>query len=181
MYWKRFTFIGLIMALALTALLVPSRSAAQTTAATSVAATNPFYTFDLVAVKDQAGLTSMAENVSINDLGNVAFVGRLATGGEGIFVGDSSASLSNISPAFSTSPSRVFGSGVQINNANQVVAHDRISGSPPRSFVRVWDANRTDAHTTIAQGGGTLDRYTSVFLSRPSINNAGQVVFSASK
>jgi uncharacterized repeat protein (TIGR01451 family) len=133
-----------------------------------------FYKYEIVAKSGAGGLNGFGDNPSINDAGRVAFVGQIA-GGEGVFVGDASAAATNITPGFL----RTYGRAVQINNNNQVVARDRVNGSPPPTFVRIWNANATDAFTTIARGGGgILDDYDSV-LTHPSINNAGQVVFSA--
>lgn len=145
----------------------------------SVAPASVFYDFDIIAVTGQAGLTSIDSNVSINDSGKVAFVGRLA-GGEGVFVGDGSADPQNITPSRVTS--RIsFAPAVQINNMNQVVARQLVSGSgttPPRTFLRRWDANAIESFTDIAIGGGTSDPFSAIF-SFPSINNNDQVVFSA--
>ena len=138
------------------------------------AAVTEFYTFTVVGQTGQAGLTGIMDNPSINDAGTVAFTAQLATG-QAIFVGDGSSAPVNITPGFQ-SATRRFSRAVQINNANQVVAQDSVSGS---TFVRIWDANNPGAFTSRARGGsGIFDDYDSVF-SHPSISNNDNVVFSA--
>jgi hypothetical protein len=132
-----------------------------------------FYKFDIVAQVGKAGLVDIKDNPSINDEGWVAFSGRLA-GGESIFVGNG-ISMTNITPIIS---SRTFSRAVQINNANQVVGQDLVPG--PSTRIRLWDANSL-TFSIIARGGsGIFDDYDTVF-SHPSVNNHGQVVFSALK
>jgi hypothetical protein len=172
MYSKHLITMLALVALAVAGLVTPKASAAPATS------TNPFYKYEVIGATGQVGLTGIGTDVSINDKGEVAFVGKLATG-EGIFVGDGSSDPSNINPSWQ-SLSRVFDPAVQINNNRQVVARDRVSGSPPRTFIRIWDANTANANTVIARGGGTSDPYDSV-LSQASINKSGQAVFSALK
>jgi hypothetical protein len=131
------------------------------------------YTYEIIAKTGQSvgafTFSGMGNNVSINDSGKVAFVGQLGSSGEGVFIGDGSTSPSNITVGFQSS-TRVFGSSVQINNTNQVLARDRVSGSPPPSLVRIWDGNSTSFFTTIARGGLPGNPYDSVFT-QPSFNN----------
>jgi hypothetical protein len=113
-----------------------------------------FYNFDVIARTGQFGLTGILPGASINDNGVVAFVGQYSDG-EGIFKGDGSTPI-NINPTFSHDPSRTFGSGVQINNGDQVVAVDRRSntGRTTTWDLRTWDA---DGHTNAL--GNTWYRY----------------------
>jgi hypothetical protein len=105
MYRKRFARISILLTLVLTFILAPKASA------TPVVAPTPFYTFNVIAQKGQAGLTGIGNNVSINDQGIVAFVGQLASG-EGLFVGDGSDDPRNINPGWQ-SLSRVFGDAIR--------------------------------------------------------------------
>jgi hypothetical protein len=127
-----------------------------------------FHQFAVVAESGQNGFNGFGVNTSINDNGLVAFVGQLATG-EGVFVGNGTTAAVNITPGFQSS-TRVFGSAALINNNNQVAARDRVSGAPPPSLVRYWDANNPGTFTTVARGGLTGDPFNSV-LSLPAFNN----------
>jgi hypothetical protein len=98
-----------------------------------------FYNLDVIAETGQAGLTGILQDVSINDKGKVAFVGKYSDG-EGILVGDGS-SLTNINPSFSHDSSRTFGPAVQINNSDQVAAVDRDAVNGTESRLRTWDAD----------------------------------------
>jgi hypothetical protein len=82
-------------------------------------------------------LTDIENGPSINDLGNVAFVAK-NNGFETIFVGNGNSTPTDITN-FQNSNRNFFGS-VEINNLNQVVAHDFV-GSPLTSGLRVWDGN----------------------------------------
>ncbi len=128
-----------------------------------------FYRFDIVAESGSEGFTGFDVSSSVNDNGEVAFVGRVDAG-EGVFVGSGWAAPVNISPGFQSS-TRVFNPGVQINNSGLVAARDRISGTPPTYILRIWNSNTTGA-TTVARGFdstgtdpfGTVQGY-------PSLNN----------
>jgi hypothetical protein len=122
----------------------------------------------------------MGDQPSINDHGMVAFVGQLS-GHEGIFVGDGSSASRNITPTFSGQTGRFFGHAVQINNLTNVVAYDRLNGTPPLTFLRVWNAsgNIVDSSTQIARGSSLPGYDFDLIYEYPSINNFGQVVFSA--
>lgn len=132
-----------------------------------------FYDFSVVAVTGQANLASMGTGPSINDQGLVAFQGTDTAGAQGIYVGTGSTLPKNITPAF-TSATRSFGIGVHINNDNKVAGSDRVSGSPPRTFVRIWDANAINTFTTVARGGAASDNF-DFTLSHPTISNKLQV------
>src|SRR5262249_35378855 len=101
------------------------------------ASANVFYRFDIIAQTGQASLISMGDSPSINDDGEVGFVGVL-TGGQAVFIGNGVGNPVNITPGFVRS-TLVFGRAVQINNNWKVVARDQVSGSPPSNFIRLWD------------------------------------------
>jgi hypothetical protein len=145
-----------------------------------------FYDFDVIAQtnsQDQNGdtLTGLSNSPSINDSGKVAFIGNYSDG-QGILVGDGT-SLTNINPAFSHTPSRTYGPFAEINNSDQVIAVDRVSGSPPLSRLRTWDASTTSSSFQIlasaGQTGSPIFDPWDAILSAPALNNNGDVVFPA--
>lgn len=142
---------------------------------------SPFYQYQVVAAAGQIGITGIGKYVSINDSGNVAFVGKLA-GGEAIFIGGS-VPLRNITPGFVASD-RFFGDTVQINDVNYIASQMKVLATPAKTFIHVWNGNTADSSIEIAAGGiAPNDDYSAVF-SQPTIsntNNYSDVVFSAFK
>jgi uncharacterized repeat protein (TIGR01451 family) len=156
---------------------LPAICVALGVAALASAATHgKYYELVTIAKTGEAGLVGMGDNPSINNFGDVAFVGQLA-GGEGLFVGNGLAPAHNITPGF-LNPSRVWGRSAQINDSRQVIARDRVSGAPPITFVRVWDGTTTDSYTIYAAGGLPTSSYDSV-SSHPTINNRRDAAFGA--
>ena len=92
-----------------------------------------FYNFDAIARTGNLDMTGMSDSPSINDAGQVAFVGNFSNG-SGLIVGDGT-SLTNINPLFSHSPNRSFGRFAQINDSGQVLAIDSVSGSQPQYLL----------------------------------------------
>jgi hypothetical protein len=91
------------------------------------------YEFDVIAQTGDnpsgggGALSSVLNTVSVNDKGMVAFAGTTPKG-DSVFIGDTNTSPINIS--FPTpNSSRTYRSGIQINNLNQVLAIDRITGA----------------------------------------------------
>src|SRR6266487_3017121 len=107
------------------------------------------YDFDIIAQTGQGGLTAITQ-ASINDNGDVAFVGTTAAG-QGLYVGNGVTAATNINPSF-VGGTRTFTSP-QITNGGLVVARDRVSGSPPTFFARIWDGQALDSYTPVAVGG----------------------------
>lgn len=137
------------------------------------------YSYEVVAKTGHDGLTDISDGVSINTHGVVAFVGQQAGQtdiGEDLFVADGLTPPRSITPHFA----RVFNPAVQINNANHVGARDRLSGSPPATFLRLWDGNGADTYEEIARGGSVGSPFDAIF-SYPSLNNQDQAVFAALK
>ena len=102
-----------------------------------------FYTdVQLIAKTGQANLTGILADASINNNGEVAFVGQYANGGEGIFCWNGS-SLNDISfSTYQANPNRLYGPGVQINDQDEVVAVDRYSyGGGTQWNLRTWNAD----------------------------------------
>src|ERR1051325_8462671 len=91
---------------------------------------NNYYAHTVLAQTGQAGLTGIKSAPSINDLGQVAFIGQIS-GGEGVFYADSQ-TLANLSQSYA---SRTFSTTVQINNSRNIVARDSGGGA---FFVRLW-------------------------------------------
>jgi len=141
-----------------------------------------FYKFDIIAKTGQLNLSGIEDNPSINDAGNVAFVGQLTTGGEGIFVGNAPGAATAIANTPSSNPG--FSRGVQINNENQVVGQLQRPG--PITTVYVWDGNSPGSVPTLIATGGQEVKFPlppyydfDAVFSHPSINNNGDVVFSS--
>ena len=118
-----------------------------------------FYDFTVVAatgMNDSSGSpysSFLPQSASINDQGNVSFVGTNAVG-QSVYVGDGGAAAAIVSfnPPSST---RFYSSGTQINNDNQVIARDRLGST---NLIRIWDGDRQDPFLTIVRGsisGGT--------------------------
>jgi hypothetical protein len=140
-----------------------------------------FYTYTLIAKtgqQDQKGatLTGIAPDPSINDAGQVAFVGDYANG-QGILVGDGN-TLTNINPSFSHTANRTFSPFVEINNSNQVAAIDRYAGDAS-SYLRTWSTT-TDSHQDDAIGGEPSSPFDAI-LASPAINDSGLTIFPASQ
>ena len=130
------------------------------------------YTLNIIAEAGHNGLMGMAQQVSINDLGRVAFIGlysiNSASSNE-VWIGDGNgASPVSISPGFSSS-TRSF-SFPQINNSNVVCAKDQVSGVPLSTFVRTWPSD-----TIVVKNGAAPNNFDSVNL--PNMNNSGQVSY----
>lgn len=134
------------------------------------------YTYDVIGSTGQVGLTGIGIYPSINDIGNVSFVGRFATG-QGIFIGNGTMLPKNIIPKYYL---RDLGDSVQINNNNKIAGRDRLAGNPPKFRIQIWDVNLPDTYNIVAMGGGTFDSYDSV-IGPVSMNNNGQTVFGALK
>jgi hypothetical protein len=134
------------------------------------------YNYDVIGSTGQVGITGIGIYPSINDYGNVAFVGRFATG-QGIFVGNGTTAPKNIIPKYYL---RDLGDSVQISNNNKIAGRDRLAGNPPKFRIQIWDYNLPDTYNIVAMGGGTFDSYDSV-IGPVSMNNKEQTVFAALK
>ena len=85
------------------------------------------YSFAVIAQTGQQGLVGLGSGASINDNGQVAFVGQLADGSNGIFVGSDPNALNDVTASLQ-SPTRLYQPTVQINNSGQIAAVDRAVG-----------------------------------------------------
>jgi hypothetical protein len=160
-----FLFVGILSAIAQDA---ARRSRPGTPACVPPACwTGNFYQYEIVAQTGEsvqigsinATLTGFGISPSISEFGAVAFVGQVSDSsgtalGDTLFFGDpGSTSLNVVAPSF-LSTSRTFDDAVQINDSNQLVAQDRVSGAPPYTYVRIWDGGNPDHFTLVAQGPG---------------------------
>jgi hypothetical protein len=152
-------------------LLVASSSVAQTIE-------GKFYEYKTMSTTGQMPLnanqplTGMS-GPSINQNGVVAFSATFNGNGEGIVAASPTLAPTLISFADPIS-GRLFGSSVQINNADQVLGSDFLSRS---YFDRLWYVKKPGAFTTLVRGapGQTY----SAVLANGGVNNNGDAVVPA--
>ena len=113
-------------------------------------------------------------DASINDLGQVAFLGNTAAGTAVFASGVRGAGVDRLS--FFPSATRVFASP-RINNSGQVVARDRVTGSPPPSLVRTWDAHNPGNFNIVASTTHTNSSFTYDSVLLPTIADDESVAF----
>lgn len=117
---------------------------------------------------------------SINSSGVTAFVCSNASGGT-LCIRDPAKHPIPLRLGFPETLSRQYAFGPQINDAGQVVARDLANNF---SFIRIWDEAGPIVQasgrfaTGVTDPNYSLSDFDSVF-SHPSVNNSGQVVFSA--
>jgi hypothetical protein len=98
-----------------------------------------FYEWYIIAVTGCDGLTALGHGPSINDFGEVAFMGQTSAE-QTIWTGSGNAAPTNINPG-SAGSSELFDGAVQYNNSNQTVTNDTITTSVPfTTSIRVWNA-----------------------------------------
>ncbi|TAE01977.1 MAG: tandem-95 repeat protein [Oscillatoriales cyanobacterium] len=145
-----------------------------------------FYKFDVIADAKKEGWESIGDNPSINDKGIVAFMATPDISTD-IFAGPfNGEAIRDITGSNSVAANSTR--AVQINNDNKIVTQDsRIDANfKAIGAVRVRDANKPGAtkdenfENIVTTSGSIFDSFDTVF-SQPSINNKGQVVFSALK
>src|SRR5216683_3338986 len=109
--------------------------------------------YAVIGQTGQAGLTGIEQGASINDAGNVAFIGD-KTAGKGIYFWDQSAgTLTNVDSGFVSSIRSPYPE-LQLNNSDQVATVDRfnfVSGDVTWG-ARIWDARQSDKFRSIAEG-----------------------------
>lgn len=99
------------------------------------------YKYEIIAKSGDLGIKSIFPRLSINDLGEIAFVGEFSSGGTSIFVWDGSV-LKNVTPGTANNAFRRWAEAVQINNKGQIIASDR-SGTGSTS-VYIVDGKASD-------------------------------------
>lgn len=128
------------------------------------AALHPTYHYDVVAAdgmstSDGFTLVAIESEVSVNEVGRVAFTARIGDGDQ-LVVGRHAADLRNISRA----PAGRNFSYPQINNQDWVITRELLSGN---SAIRRWDARNPGAGHLVAST--TLSAFTQV--SNPVLAN----------
>jgi Ca2+-binding RTX toxin-like protein len=124
------------------------------------------------SITSLGSLTGFGDSPSINDLGNIAFVGKSGSATD-LLVSNVLGNITNLSVPYSNT----FSKAVQINNQGKVVARDSLGGP---SAVRVWDYNSPTNYEVLGTGNYPADFYDfENILPFPSLNNNGQAVFLA--
>ena len=148
-----------------------------------------FYKFDVIADANKKGWKSIGDNPSINDKGIVAFMATPDTATD-IFAGPfNGEAIRDITGSNSVADDSTR--AVQINNDNKIVTHDSMIDATAKAVggIRVRNADKLGGQenknaenivTTLKGLSHQFDYWDSIF-SQPSINNNGQVVFSALK
>jgi len=137
--------------------------------------------YSIIARAAALGLSSIGQNISLNNNGVVAFAGTNSQG-TGLFAGDGFKNpVKAVNPSF-IGGTRRFSSFVQINDANLVAAGETISaGGTFSSFVRTWSV-ATGTWTIVAKGTSTATAGVPFSLvNQVAINNKGAVSFMATK
>lgn len=125
--------------------------------------------YDFVLMAETGGeFTALGNAPSINRSGTVAFqaqnlLGQGVWSFNGLFTTD-------LTPGFHTA-SRAFGRAVMLSDAGDAIASDRVSGSPPPTFVRIWPGIGSGLYTTLG-AGGTGKPFDAV-LSHPAVSADG--------
>jgi len=159
-----------------------------------------FYKYDIIAktgdtTLDGRPLTSLGHYPWVNNKGAVAYIagGQIGTASKrkGVMACDAQSGRRYVSPGLVGS-SRTFGNLAQINDSNKVVAYDFSGGSSPEYLMRTYDSvppiGPNYQGTTLAAGPNYAvqpydpqDAHLDAVGVYPSINNNGQVAFSAQK
>jgi hypothetical protein len=172
--------LSLAILIVISRFVVPNLSQAQGGPTVS---SGKYYRFDVVAAAGQGGLTDVQQSPSINDSGVVAFTGVTASG-NGIYVSDvSGATPRNLTSNF-TAPNRVFTPSPQINNSNQVVAHERLTDAQGlHHLLRRWDGSPTNPQTATIIAGANFIGFNDFNFIYPfaGINNNNEAAFNAQK
>jgi len=132
-----------------------------------------YYRIRTVAQQGVDGTIGFSPGVSLNAKGEVAFVGLLASG-ETIFLARPQLPLFNVAAGL-VNASRTYLGAVQVNASGAIGARDRVSGSPPTTFVRRWDPPPQVTATYYA-GAGTGREFDGI-VSPIAFNDAGQMAF----
>ncbi len=146
--------------------------------------------FQIIASTGNLGLVNIHREISLNDLGNVAFIGQIYDNGgagpliENVFLcGDSG--VRNVTPGINSSFYQTFSPGIQMNNNNWIVVRRYLAqpsplGIIPITYVEVWDGNQVNVRNTRVYGENLYGDFDGLY-SYPSMNNAVSmdVVFSA--
>jgi pimeloyl-ACP methyl ester carboxylesterase len=148
------------------------------------------YPLKVIARTGDAGLVSIAPEVSINRSGNVAFVGKVSDPGnpgmlaENVFIGNENLSVPrNISPILNSADSQTLIPGVQLNDQNLALVRRRIRLPTPLgianfTYLETWSANTINGQNILVQAAYPFTEFDGLY-SHPSFNNQGGMVFMA--
>ena len=130
-------------------------------------ASSAIYRFDFVALKGQAGLSSIKQEVSINDVGRIAFIGLDSSNSAGVWVGDGNGSdpVIRVLP-LALQPATSLFRRLLMEMWLLREKMCRVSRCP---MIRRWPEA-----STVADSGSTY-----LSLTTPSVNNVGEVAFVA--
>src|SRR5207253_2260846 len=104
---------------------------------------------------------------SINDSGQVAFIGALSAGGEAVFAGIGAGTPSNLSLVVNSNITYL--ASAQINNAGKVLATQRSFSPQLFNSLKLWDINNPGSAQSLAGDG---EAGTSILTFASLANNA---------
>src|SRR5581483_6286497 len=139
-----------------------------------------FYDLTTLASTAGGGFTSFGDLPSINELGDVAFVGN-SDSGNGLYIAGRNGQVANINPTFTNSnDGRTYGRSVAINGADNVVARDQLG---TQFLVRRWTGTVPDQHTDLFHTPvpvlGSPDNQFASAQTFTAINDNGHMAFVA--
>jgi FtsP/CotA-like multicopper oxidase with cupredoxin domain len=129
---------------------------------------NEGYDYKTIAATSGAvgGFTTLGIGPSINDWGEVAFMGGTSNGGTGLYLADATGAKRAVNPGWSSNISRRFDDFLEVNNSDVIAVGDRVSGAPPSYRVRLWDARP-----------GIIDTYETLDTSGSGSSTAASITF----
>ncbi len=136
----------------------------------------------LVAESGAYGLTSIQNQVSLNEDGEIAFIGATSAG-TGVYVATKSTAQPKLLSFEPLSLNRDFGTTAVINNSlfgpDQVAARDRLSGNPASFLARRWNSDVPGSFVTVASSSPSSDPqfFDAIQATGLSINDKDEVVF----
>jgi hypothetical protein len=153
---------------------------------TNTAIPGKFYEYYIIAQTGSCNgntFTSLGGNPSINDIGQVGFMGQSsALSGSALWIGDGHLhpATAPINPG-EVGSSEIYDGAVQLSTSLgnvQLVSKDSITTtSPATTSIRVWRASTPDSYR-YAGRGGPGQKFGAVFPF-PSINTSGETAFTA--
>jgi beta-lactam-binding protein with PASTA domain len=127
-------------------------------ACSTLASASVFYKFDVVAESGQGGIVNLGTGPSINNAGDVAYVGRFTSStiaSASIFVRPPTGPASDLASSM-VSPNRNFGEAVRINEHKEVAAWTRVlSGTLQLFEVRIFRATSPGDSSVLVRGAGS--------------------------
>lgn len=135
------------------------------------------YSYEILARSSFKGVLQLFDGISINDSGNVAFVGKTVLG-ETIYVGSDVTTTHKIDPAYEGFV-KFYDGAVQINNNNQIVARDRApaAGNIPANFLRIWNAKSGAVNRFSIVANAGVGQVKAAITAYSSINDNDEVAY----